>query len=307
MEFKQREDNRTARGNMIRDSERIARDRIYTCEICSKDVSYKVAYDQAYFDSPDGTWNIPILKMAAFNSHPLIENGDVVFNAKVPFVTCSNECRIKWLHKYWYTSGILRDCVTKWCVPIPSKLTLVINFDDFKNDRTDAAGVSNRTKMEYLEQKLDGNKGFYLYGDSGCGKSTLAAWLARYYVVEECAVTWITYNDLQEALDSKNANAALAAFVYQNVREEYGKVVSKGKAWDVVVIDDISNDFAPGSDQQKRLKRLFSQWYDEDCRLILTSNVDIKTLSTAISPMVESRLTETVIECGLPKIDYRKN
>jgi len=95
--------------------------------------------------------------------------------------------------------------------------------------------------------------------------------------------------------------------VYQNVREEYGKVVSKGKAWDVVVIDDISNDFAPGSDQQKRLKRLFSQWYDEDCRLILTSNVDIKTLSTAISPMVESRLTETVIECGLPKIDYRKN
>lgn len=103
----------------------------------------------------------------------------------------------------------------------------------------------------------------------------------------------------------KFANAALAGFVYRNVDAEYDRVISKGAPWDVVVLDDISNDFPPNSTQHARLKRLFSQWYETRCKLIITSNVDVEELGNSIGKMVFSRLMEMVHFVPLPKVDFR--
>lgn len=295
-----------ARQEQIREAKQIARSRQYECLICDKPVDYHTAYDLAHFNMDNGEIALPFLVEDKFRT-PLLVDGKIMFH-RDSCIVCSEACRQAWLIDYGRDNRTVKKWM-KFACDIPSNIRLVNSLDELKNDIQDEQGRTFGWKLEKIQELLPGPKGFYLWGVPGNGKSTVAAFLATEYVLREKAVTWVGYSQLQNALDAnRNYDELLTELMYQNVQvEEYTKKIRHGKAWDVVVLDDISNDFTQGSQQQRRLKALFMTWYENGTKLVITSNVDTETLGNAIGPAICSRLTEKVATFHFPDVDYRKH
>ncbi len=307
-ERQEREAAVSKRQQLVGNKKQIMWNHNFTCIICGKgDVSYRTAQEFNYLNLYGVMFDVEFLKFDRW-ALPMIENGDVVVIGNPPFIVCGEQCRKNWLRKYALSQKKYLQMM-KLEQELPARIGVPPSLESLKNDITDAAGVSNRSKIDKIIEKLDGDKGFYLKGSSGNGKTTIAASLVFEYLAREQTVKWITYDELQSALGCRTvlADELMAKLVYSGVSaEEYSHRIEKGKPWGVVVIDDLSPDFQPQTQEHVRVKRLFSQWYERNCKLIVTSNIPLVDMGTAIAPMVLSRLQETMIEITLPAHDYRK-
>ncbi len=307
-ERQEREAAASKRQEAIAKSKRIMFERKFTCVVCGKsDVGYRTAREFNHLNLYGVMYDIPFIKLDRW-AQPIIEDGDVVVVGNPPFIVCREQCRKDWLRKYALSQSKYRNLM-KLEQELPCRIAVVPSMESLKNDITDAAGVSNRPKIDSIIERLDGNRGFYLKGIAGSGKTTIAASLVFEYLAREQTVKWITYDELQSALGCRTvlADELMAKLVYGGVSaEEYSHRIDKGKPWGVVVIDDLSPDFQPQTQEHVRLKRLFSQWYERNCKLIVTSNIPIVEMGKAIAPMVSSRMQECLIEVTLPAYNYRQ-
>jgi hypothetical protein len=282
---------------------RMERNMKFICKVCNKpDVSWYTVNDYSCVQQNDGSeYVIGLFRMNG--PRYIIENDCLVLKPKA-IVVCSLECKKKYMVEFghlfcgWLMEG----------VGAPEGIPMAASVGALSNNHEDASGVSNFKKLETIVDNIDSKQGFYLSGTPGCGKSTLAKALALEYRKRGSFVKWISYEELQEALEgNQNYDVLMARLVYRHVRFDYqSRTVKKDDPWGVIIVDDISPDFTPNSQQHIRLKKLFSQWYDKSIKMVFTANVTVEDLCNAVAPMVYSRMQRMVINVTLPSIDYRE-
>jgi hypothetical protein len=256
------------------------------CRVCNTPIVWGDLINHSYINENSGGRYV-IQSTELFN--PVWKDGRII-GATVQcsprsIVACSDNCRKQWILE----NGAFYNVALMEGVGIPRGVRPNV-LDELVDD-------NNGKIITALKTRLDKKKGFFFQGIPGCGKTTLAVALALEYRLRCRTVRFVPYEELHFALlSNRDFERQLMQYAFRGA----------GDPWDVVVVDDISNDF-PGQYGRERMKLLFSQWYNNRSTCIFTSNASVDVVGNAVAPMVASRLKELCAIVPMPEIDYREN
>jgi DNA replication protein DnaC len=195
---------------------------------------------------------------------------------------CSDECRKIAVPKYYDSyESFMED------VNIPKK---------FLESRL--SNIHNTNMMEFYQNYVDNidtlNKGLYLHGSIGCGKTYASCSIA--YELRKRDKT-VYFTSAQEMIVKTNNIS------YNNKEiEEFIAFYSK---YDYLIIDDMDNITAVNNNAKSILFMLFSKIYNDDKKLIITSNFGIKDVFDHIDQRITSRISQILMLVEISDKDKR--
>jgi DNA replication protein DnaC len=273
--------NRNKEQAIIRAYERDAK---FTCLICDEpNLSAATVRMFAWVRMNDGV-------ESHIGYFPKVVDGTVTYHPHA-FIVCSEDCRKQYVkHSHFYKT-LMEG------IELPERLfdaerLAKRNFVTLKTLRNE----SNEAIVDALKDLVDSPKGFYIEGVAGAGKTSLAAALAFEYRKRELYVKFVSFSELRSALMSNyDVERTLAKLTYRYNKER----------WDVVILDDVESQF-PGAYGQERMRVLFDGWYNNNTKLVITSNEAAEKVGKAIADRVLSRMNEMMNIIVMPELDYRK-
>lgn len=218
------------------------------------------------------------------HSYVLSNKGTItrIGHAYTDIKLCSDECRKLAVPKYYDSYEFFMEDVN-----IPKK---------FLESRI--SNIHNANMMEFYQNYVDNintlNKGLYLHGSIGCGKTYASCSIA--YELRKRDKT-VYFTSAQEIIVKANNIS------YNNKEiEEFIKFYSK---YDYLIIDDMDNLTAVNNNAKSILFMLFSKIYNDDKKLIITSNFGINDVFDHIDQRITSRISQILMLVEISDKDKR--
>jgi DNA replication protein DnaC len=153
-----------------------------------------------------------------------------------------------------------------------------------------------RAYLRNLDQRLDGGRGLWLYGDVGTGKTTLAMLVSK--TALEAGRSVAIYS-LPRLL------AEIRDTYEEGSRHSYTDLLDRLAEVDLLHVDDVGTEkTSPWVLEQ--LYAIVNSRYEEQKSIVLTTNLDREELAEQINPRTVSRLEEMCEELPLFGSDHRK-
>lgn len=239
---------------------------MYTCVACGKkDLDWETAYKYSYI----------------YNNRGRIDRiGHVYTDIKM----CSEECRKIAIPKYYNSyEDFMED------VEIPKI------FNGARLSRLETKDETLKSFYEeYTANARNVMSGLYIQGDIGCGKTYVSCSIAYELRKLDFTVLFVKYQDL--VLRANNLS-------YKN--SEYDDFIKKYSSYDTIIFDDADNTSHISPNAKSVLFMLFSQLYDEEKRVIVTSNFSIEEVFNNIDKRITSRMKQALVLINITDDDKR--
>lgn len=185
---------------------------------------------------------------------------------------CSDECRKIAVPKYYDSYEYFIEGVNIPKIFIDSRIQNIHN------------SKMKEFYQNYVDSINDLNKGLYLHGSIGCGKTYASCSIAYELRKRDKSVYFIS---AQEMIVKANNIS------YNNKEiEEFIEFYSK---YDYLIIDDMDNLTAVNNNAKSILFMLFSKIYNDDKKMIITSNFGMKDVFDHIDQRITSRISQILL------------